>query len=145
MGVWIEMRISSYNCISDLVTPFVGVWIEMYVDFARNTVELTVTPFVGVWIEISSMHLLYQQRSWSLPSWECGLKYLMEHITELRHLHVTPFVGVWIEIYHSGYFFLASAVTPFVGVWIEIMIQPMQKSESGLSLPSWECGLKYHH
>ena len=34
----------------------------------------------------------------SLLSWERGLKYLMEHITELRHL-VAPLVGAWIEIY----------------------------------------------
>ena len=34
------------------------------------------------------------------------------------------------------------AVTPFVGVWIEI-IQDFQKDIRLLSLPSWECGLKY--
>ena len=34
---------------------------------------------------------------------------------------VAPLVGAWIEIYHSGYFFLASArVAPLVGAWIEI-------------------------
>ena len=36
----------------------------------------------------------------SLPSWECGLKYLVEH-TLLKMLRVTPFVGVWIEIFYN--------------------------------------------
>ena len=34
------------------VTPFVGVWIEMYADIADWDM-FNVTPFVGVWIEIS--------------------------------------------------------------------------------------------
>ena len=39
------------------VTPFVGVWIEM---FKWNNVPSTidVTPFVGVWIEIMDMILM---------------------------------------------------------------------------------------
>ena len=35
------------------------------------------------------------------------------------------------------------AVTPFVGVWIEIVPIEQQLSHS-MSLPSWECGLKFH-
>ena len=35
------------------------------------------------------------------------------------------------------------AVAPFVGVWIEIAINRHLSSSSILSLPSWECGLKY--
>ena len=35
------------------------------------------------------------------------------------------------------------AVTPFVGVWIEISNALLAVSSS-VSLPSWECGLKYH-
>ena len=34
------------------------------------------------------------------------------------------------------------AVAPFVGVWIEIL-PIMNKKLRMLSLPSWECGLKY--
>ena len=35
------------------------------------------------------------------------------------------------------------AVTPFVGVWIEITVFGMI-SKVNRSLPSWECGLKFH-
>ena len=34
-----------------MVTPFVGVWIEILQDFQKD-IRLLVTPFVGVWIEI---------------------------------------------------------------------------------------------
>ena len=34
------------------------------------------------------------------------------------------------------------AVAPLVGAWIEIPVQPVQIG-NGLSLPSWERGLKY--
>ena len=54
----------------------------------------------------------------SLPSWECGLK-LPQGKTKKAKPGVAPFVGVWIEIpeYPSG-------------------ALPV------MSLPSWECGLK---
>ena len=55
----------------------------------------------------------------SLPSWECGLKYLI-YANLILQLHVTPFVGVWIEIYQTKQPKLSADVTPFVGVWIEI-------------------------
>ena len=55
-----------------MVTPFVGVWIEILTAGGGWTTTL-VTPFVGVWIEIllqdSTIH-----HDRSLPSWECGLK-----------------------------------------------------------------------
>jgi len=34
-----------------VVTPFMGVWIEINFDIDRNS-KLVVTPFMGVWIEI---------------------------------------------------------------------------------------------
>ena len=55
----------------------------------------------------------------SLPSWECGLKYVFRHLY-VCHIVVTPFVGVWIEILTTQVFLLSVLVTPFVGVWIEI-------------------------
>ena len=58
---------------STIVTPFVGVWIEMSLAIKSQT-EQAVTPFVGVWIEITSAG------------------------KEERVGGVTPFVGVWIEI-----------------------------------------------
>ena len=96
MGVWIEIRIAE-NDIDKImpVTPFVGVWIEI----AKNIVELT--------------------SSWSLPSWECGLKFLIK-LHGVQYITVTPFVGVWIEIFDGTHHGAAASVTPFVGVWIEI-------------------------
>ena len=77
----------------------------------------------------------------SLPSRECGLKYV--HISCYIQLVVTPFAGVWIEILISisphrplvslpsrecGLKYLTEwddgespYVTPFAGVWIEMM------------------------
>jgi len=37
------------------------------------------------------------------------------------------------------------AVTPFVGVWIEIGNISKHSRLSSMSLPSWECGLKFAH
>ena len=54
------------------VTPFVGVWIEIY-NQSGHYYGVTVAPFVGVWIEI--LLTAYQTAlNQSLPSWECGLK-----------------------------------------------------------------------
>ena len=40
-------------------------------------VNIAVTPFVGVWIEITFAHVLLLSICTSLPSWECGLKFLL--------------------------------------------------------------------
>ena len=74
VGVWIEMNDSTISAVSFTVTPFVGVWIEIG---KKCTWELyaIVTPFVGVWIEILYKCLHCTAYS-SLPSWECGLKFL---------------------------------------------------------------------
>ncbi len=121
-----------------------------------------VTPFVGVWIEIYG-HRNCSGRHWSLPSWECGLKWEEElqpngsymslpswecGLKWIKNLTVstddvslpswecglkswnwriglwwqwvTPFVGVWIEIINLQIMVRRKGVTPFVGVWIEI-------------------------
>ena len=81
-------------------------------------VNIAVAPFVGVWIEIS------------------------EQMQRAKKVTVAPFVGVWIEINKT---FIGSStlkVAPFVGVWIEICF-PRSSLSSGMSLPSWECGLKF--
>ena len=39
-------------------------------------VNIAVTPFVGVWIEILDADSIVFTLVTSLPSWECGLKYL---------------------------------------------------------------------
>ena len=58
-----------------------------------------VTPFVGVWIEIEDIENMLKE-ALSLPSWECGLK---SHQQEKKKglEDVTPFVGVWIEMFES--------------------------------------------
>ena len=55
-----------------VVTPFVGVWIEIRDGYSRD-MEDYVTPFVGVWIEITERRYKPKSKK-SLPSWECGLK-----------------------------------------------------------------------
>ena len=56
------------------VTPFVGVWIEIWQKKVGNPLRM-VTPFVGVWIEIPTLVSVpvFQE---SLPLWECGLKFV---------------------------------------------------------------------
>ena len=51
-------------------------------------------------------------------------------------------MGVWIEIttFLASYF--PERVAPFVGVWIEISFCRLVGTQA-LSLPSWECGLKF--
>ena len=109
--------------------------------FANVHSAIFVTPFVGVWIEISKNYHLRLSIP-SLPSWECGLKFI-QIFRNLSSYFVTPFVGVWIEI-----------VTVPAGQWIptghslrgsvdwnsSISVNPVRAS---MSLPSWECGLKF--
>ena len=56
-----------------LVTPLVGVWIEMS-KVVGSFSKGDVTPLVGVWIEISY------------------------GVSQVSGIDVTPLVGVWIEI-----------------------------------------------
>ena len=74
---------------------------------------------MGVWIEIV------------LPT----------HIT--GSVSVTPCVGVWIEIEYFTKYEASFLVTPCVGVWIEIFPCTSLSAVNGLSLPAWECGLKF--
>ena len=61
------------------VTPFVGVWIEICISW-KDCRGNGVTPFVGVWIEITCQIIVINQFM-SLPSWECGLKFLNLQLT----------------------------------------------------------------
>ena len=56
-----------------LVTPLVGVWIEI-IPVIKEYGSVSVTPLVGVWIEIQTMDYKGAILT-SLPLWECGLKY----------------------------------------------------------------------
>ena len=91
-----------------------------------------VTPFVGVWIEIFT-HFLMSSISSSLPSWECGLKFMCLLWCDMLVL-VTPFVGVWIEMTGCRPYGSLERVTPFVGVWIEIC-EPSHACELNLVTP----------
>ena len=117
VGVWIEIGIVEHKSVSTCVTPFVGVWIEIGKTPTSHSIS-GVTPFVGVWIEICYRSIIGLLQQLSLPSWECGLKYI-ETVTNDDET-VTPFVGVWIEIKRLHRGFPMQSVTPFVGVWIEI-------------------------
>ena len=108
--------------------------------FAGRSAAL-VTPFVGVWIEIhksairtrdSARHSLCGSVDWnrdivqqwdifppSLPLWECGLKFTSPYKYD-NVVAITPFVGVWIEM-------IFDSDIPLIFPW---------------SLPLWECGLK---
>ncbi len=60
-----------------------------------------VTPFAGVWIEIFIRSAISMPIVSSLPSRECGLKYPLLQMIQHR-LQVTPFAGVWIEIFNGA-------------------------------------------
>ena len=73
VGVWIEICVLHHLYNGTFVTPLVGVWIEINkVEAIKNAI--TVTPLVGVWIEITCQYYTISSQ-WSLPLWECGLKY----------------------------------------------------------------------
>ena len=79
--------------------------------------------------------------TWSLPAWECGLKYDQKLVIVCA--------GVSLPAWECGLKYVTIArgqgkqyVTPCVGVWIEIIPQLLVMT-SLESLPAWECGLKY--
>ena len=67
------------------VTPYTGVWIEIMPERAEPT-SPTVTPYTGVWIEIMPNRLRCHLPM-SLPTRECGLKYIRQaqEILSRRH------------------------------------------------------------
>ena len=104
-----------------IVTPCVGVWIEMVSRNAGNHTEIghslcgsvdwnnpemqRIVKYVSHslcgsvdWNPTS--YLNFTTDSGSLPVWECGLKWMENPEMELI-LQVTPCVGVWIEIFAS--------------------------------------------
>ncbi len=62
-----------YDLMARVVTPCVGVWIEIFDDIIITS-NVRVTPCVGVWIEINPRYKRNDNRHASLPAWECGLK-----------------------------------------------------------------------
>ena len=117
-GVWIEIEDIENMLKEALVTPFAGVWIEIQITQKKRNM-CHVTPFAGVWIEIAIRTIFDSKCCRSLPSRECGLKYLsyllcfilwpslpsrecglksVPFVLLLSPFVVTPFAGVWIEI-----------------------------------------------
>ena len=94
--MWIEIA-DKEPCTSDkAVTPYAGVWIEMFLA-PLQVLHIMVTPYAGVWIEIDTYPSETIEPYMSLPTRECGLKCM--NITDLLPLRtVTPYAGVWIEI-----------------------------------------------
>ena len=116
VGVWIEIQELQCRLSLRKVTPLVGVWIEMF--YTGECEKMAgVTPLVGVWIEIvcscSSCGIIS-----SLPLWECGLKFITLY-AKCEWFRHSPCGSVdWNSVTPKRSFSLL--VTPLVGVWIEI-------------------------
>ena len=89
---------------------------------------MIVTPFAGVWIEIYVQLGRQNGKSLSLPSRECGLKYSLRSV-HMQTANVTPFAGVWIEMCSGSGMRTVILVTPFAGVWIEIIPEAVTCSQ----------------
>ena len=80
---------------SCLVTPYAGVWIEIFEkEIVITESESLPTRECGLKSEFT---VLVVSPSPSLPTRECGLKYYKKQIRN-QLLQVTPYAGVWIEI-----------------------------------------------
>ena len=138
-----------------------GVWIEI-AEAAQYAIDNMVTPLVGVWIEMSELKI-DENKVTSLPLWECGLKWLYQAYV----VPLLPSLPLWecglkfkhppwicnplwsLPLWECGLKSLIAPsskltflVTPLVGVWIEISIKSSLLLNLA-SLPLWECGLKY--
>ena len=78
---------------NDLVTPYVGVWIETcHWTRGYHGLESHPTWVCGLKLTIPQLR---KTTGTSHPTWVCGLKQLTEG--EQYPEQVTPYVGVWIE------------------------------------------------
>ena len=84
-GVWIEIFVTPHLYKRRSVTPFAGVWIEIVLNGGWRQKNL-VTPFAGVWIEINLQNTIAGLNK-SLPSRECGLKYVKHAFLKKRKGH----------------------------------------------------------
>ena len=78
-GVWIEIPGNATQFANSNVTPYAGVWIEISKICFYRSVDV-VTPYAGVWIEITWTPPLLISNT-SLPTRECGLKYIHTYLT----------------------------------------------------------------
>ncbi len=117
--------------LSQNVTPFVGVWIEIALNCGSFIACAASLPSWECGLKFPGWRCLCQSLL-SLPSWECGLKSYLPASPALSQ-NVTPFVGVWIEIIFYCFCDHGITVTPFVGVWIEINIETYISAPSNVT------------
>ena len=106
----------------NLVAPLVGAWVEISIDRSVLRRKL-VAPLVGAWVEITVSKVFRNDGTWSLPSWERGLKYLKAKNKKIR-AYVAPLVGAWVEIGLPPRLQHPIRVAPLVGAWVEIDCVP---------------------
>ena len=73
VGAWIEIFNRLLLILCKPVAPLVGAWIEITSPLTITILDI-VAPLVGAWIEIILMTSVAWVCTWSLPSWERGLK-----------------------------------------------------------------------
>ena len=100
-----------------------------------------VTPYAGVWIEILYLKDNAYTEYASLPTRECGLKFICFPCTCQRQKSL-PTRECGLKFCYLHHFPNRFWVTPYAGVWIEIYANHGKKTYL-LSLPTRECGLKY--
>ena len=91
----------------------------------------------------SLMELFVFASDLSLLSWERGLKFAL-HLWLLRRLLSLLSWERGLKLRMDEFRHTTEEVAPLVGAWIEILLT-LVVSTSAMSLPSWECGLKYQH
>ena len=146
-----------------IVTPLVGVWIEIVTGIHPVSSCFGHSPCGSV--DWNTKRCLWMWRPWchspcgsvdwnsqwtdrlfdtllSLPLRECGLKYRL-HNPELARQFVTPLAGVWIEIY---YLYVCTCTrychSPCGSVDWNSSMRALPPARA-TSLPLRECGLKY--
>ena len=109
-------NMSSKHIVTDIVTSYTEVWIEIY-RFASLEARGFVTSYTEVWIEI------------------------LQWISFRTSIMVTSYTEVWIEMENSHVQLLLNLVTSYTEVWIEIPPET-QAAMIEKSLPTRKCGLK---
>ena len=73
MGARVEMKVTEKEFELNIVAPLVGARVEIGV-VHRDLALTLVAPLVGARVEIYGVFYSYDWATWSLPSWERGLK-----------------------------------------------------------------------
>ena len=102
---------------------------------------MIVTPYVGVWIEIFNDVTNSLIAATSLPTWECGLKFRLPSYNKF----LTMSLPTWECGLKSATVTFAWFVSRSLPTWECGLKSVVVGSEynKGTSLPTWECGLKF--